>query len=103
MFEMGTGDPSQYSHRQTLMALGGWLPAACRGVCFIPDGFSRRPTGTRIAIWRQKLADIKIFAERTAILAARSLNEIDWYYKACKKNVRINCAELILWTSRTGD
>jgi hypothetical protein len=43
VFGMGTGDPSQYSHRQTLMALGGWLPAACRGVCFVPDGFSRRP------------------------------------------------------------
>ena len=56
---------------QLMMALGGWLPAACRGVCFIPDGFSRRPTGTRIAIWRQKLADTKI------------CNEIDWYYKAC--------------------
>jgi hypothetical protein len=73
VFEMGTGDPSQYSHRQTLMALGGWLPAACRGVCFIPDGFSRRPTGTRIAIWRQKLADTKL------------CNEIDWCYKACQE------------------
>ncbi len=30
-------------------------------------------------------------------------NEIDWFYKACKKKVRYYCAELILWTSRTGD
>ena len=82
MFEMGTGDPSQYGHRQTLMALGGWLPAACRGVCFIPDGFSRRPTGTRIAIWRQKIV------ERVAVLATRSQNEIDWCYKACQKSIR---------------
>ena len=58
------------------MALGGWLPAACRGVYFVPDGFSRRPVGTRTAIWRQK------FAERAAVLATRSKNEIDWYYKA---------------------
>ena len=34
MFGMGTGDPSQYGHRQAWY--GAWrvgLPAACRGVC----------------------------------------------------------------------
>ena len=60
------------------MALGGWLPAACRDVCFVPDGFSRRPAGTRFAIWRQNLVCLKIVN-----------NEIDWSYKACKKNVRL--------------
>jgi phosphoserine phosphatase len=80
-----------------VMALGGWLPAACRGVYFVPDGFSRRPVGTRTAIWRQK------FAERVAVLATRSQYEIDWFYKACQEEHPPYCAELILWTSRTGD
>jgi hypothetical protein len=47
--------------------------------------------------------------ERNCNLAPKLLlvradnNEIDWSYKACKKKVRFYCAELILWTSRTGD
>src|ERR1035441_9395497 len=55
------------------MALGGWLPAACRGVYFVPDGFSRRPIGTRLQSGAKNLLN-------------RICNEIDWCYKACKKN-----------------
>ena len=65
------------------MALGGWLPAACPQRLVCPGWFLPGRVGTRTAIWRQKLA------ERVAVLATRSQNEIDWCYKACKKNVRL--------------
>ena len=41
VFGMGTGDPSQYGHRQTWMALGGWFSAAGRSICtsrIVPPG-----------------------------------------------------------------
>ena len=69
------------------MALGGWLPAACRGVYFVPDGFSRRPVGTRTAIWRQKLCSSELIAtkligvtrlvRRTSASVLRGVNSMD--------------------------
>ena len=49
------------------MALGGWLPAACRGVC-LSRMVSPGSAGTRSAIWRQ------IFSTAFRVIC----NEIDW-------------------------
>ena len=118
VFGMGTGDPSQYGHRQSIrdiirdpsltfwillkanalktpqlmMALGGWLPAAFPRRLVCPGWFLPGRVGTRIAIWRQK-----------TLLVRADCNEIDWFIQGLYRRASANCAELILWTSRTGD
>ena len=77
------------------MALGGLVYPQPAAASALPGWFTPGMAGTRTAIWRHKtllsleLIDTKLIGTN----------------KACKKNVRDNyyCAELILWTSRTGD
>ena len=95
MFEMGTGDPSQYGHRQTWY--GAWrvgLPTACRGVCssrMVYPGPGRN-------------ADCNLAPQTLLSLELIDTKLIE-PYKALSKSIREHsyCAELILWTSRTGD
>ena len=62
------------------MADGCPQPAAT-SAC--PGWFLPGAAGTRSAIWRQK------FAERVCCWQHARKNEIDWSYKACKKNIRL--------------
>ena len=95
MFGMGTGDPSQYGHRQAWqafcemvisraaiplcffskdlrsafnlwMALGGMVVPQLAATSACPGLFLPGLTGMRFANWRQQ-----------------NQNEIDWIYKAC--------------------
>ncbi len=156
VFGMGTGDPSQYGHRQIeascgrlspqpkswalgakdlrfafdleafsrrkargagslepksrvraggrricgspliLEALGGWLPAAGRDICERSGCFPGEGRNAA-AIWRQQL-------ENFAPSKEGADNETDRVTRLeeCPL-MQHNCAELILWTSRTGD
>jgi hypothetical protein len=107
VFGMGTGDPSQYGHRQieaiskrltlraeilsplsgrrtcgspcVLKALGGWLPAACRGVYAHPK-FCLRSLKER---GRNLAPKTLHFKASIASDLQNFCNEIDWSYKAC--------------------
>jgi hypothetical protein len=112
VFGMGTGDPSQYGHRQILafqsVSLepkscahlffgaknttafdleGAWrvvarsLPQRLLGFRMVSPGLSRNA----VAIWRQ--------TNTTKLIGITRL----------VRRASANCAELILWTSRTGD
>ena len=61
------------------MALGGWLPAADRGVYFPLLGVIPEARRNAAAIWRQKLCP----SELLELVLQNFCNEIDWYYKAC--------------------
>jgi hypothetical protein len=74
------------------MALGGWLPAAVPQHLPLFRMVSPGPKQERGCNLAPKLVCLKI--DTTKLIG---------YYKACKKNALANCAELILWTSRTGD
>jgi hypothetical protein len=63
-----------------LMALGGWLPAACRGVYFVPDCFSRAAQEHGQQSGAKKLCLQNLF------------NEIDWDYKACFRRASASTA-----------
>jgi hypothetical protein len=92
VFGMGTGDPSQYGHRQTWMALGGLVCPQQTAASRSPGSFLPGPTRNAAASWRHK----KSYGSR--------YNEVDWYLQGlCEEYPRTYCAELILWTSRTGD
>jgi hypothetical protein len=80
---------------------GAWrvgLPAAGRSVC-APGFFLPGPAGTRPAIWRQSSWPGAFF------FTTRPQNEIDWVLQGSLEEhpLQKNCAELILWTSQTGD
>ena len=63
-----------------------------RDICLAPDGFSR-------ASGRNASCNLAL-----KLCSAQELNDKKLIgYKACKKNVRCYCAELILWLSQTGD
>lgn len=64
VFEMGTGDPSQYGHRQTWMALGGWLPAASRGISSCSGWFLPEAVEERECNLAPKLVCLKTFATK---------------------------------------
>ena len=61
------------------LALGGWLPAACRDIWICPGWFLPGRTGTRTAIWRHKnllrvyLNDTKLIG-RTRLVRRTSAN-----------------------------
>ena len=78
------------------LALGGWFPAAGRDICFVPNGFSRAAQEHGQQSGANKLAG--------APSCRRSSYEIDWLQGLFEENLYASfCAELILWTSRTGD
>ena len=53
MFEMGTGDPSRYGHRQTWMALGGLVCPQPAATSACPGWFLPGPSRNEAAFWRQ--------------------------------------------------
>ena len=97
VFGMGTGDPSRYGHRQTWMALGRWFPAARHSDQLAYRQFLHIASPGA----NSKLAPNKF----------RTQTKIDWVLQdmsskyVLKKKLKCSryCAELILWTSRTGD
>jgi hypothetical protein len=94
VFGMGTGDPSQYGHRQTWIAPGGWLPTALCDIWPVPGSLPGNLIRNAYCI----LA-LKILPKR----AQRRASETKLIELQGLKKCRAFCAELILWTSRTGD
>src|ERR1035437_4845859 len=89
VFEMGTGDPSQYGHRQTYD--GAWRVVA-RSLS-ATSSLSRMvsPGPSRNAVCN--LAPKTCLKIRTKLIGRTRL----------VRRTSAYCAELILWTSRTGD
>ena len=74
--------------------LAGWFTRSLPRRLLVPDGFSR-------AVQERGLQS---GAKKSAQSQKLICNEIDWGHKAClEERPRIYCAELILWTSQTGD
>ena len=94
VFGMGTGDPSQYGHRQSWIAPGGWLPTALCGIWPLLERYSQEHGQERV-----------LHAGATNFAEARPRRAPDTKLielQGLKMSSRF-CAELILWTSRTGD
>jgi hypothetical protein len=67
------------------MALGGMVVPQLAATSAHPGFFRPGLTGMRLANWRQQ-----------------NQNKIDWDTRLVRR-ASANCAELILWTSQTGD
>ena len=123
VFGMGTGDPSQYGHRQVVrgsepqvlrrdrdsglrlgadapnmpqlwMALGRMVFPQPAAASVTPDCSARISTGNAAC----KLAPVKLCRARK-----KRARETKWIGIQGVKSIRCNCAELILWISQTGD
>jgi hypothetical protein len=75
--------------------LAGWFTRSNRSVCIVPVEYSRARAGTRLQTGANKLCSAFELIDTKLI----------GLYKALSKSIREqhDCAELILWTSRTGD
>jgi hypothetical protein len=73
--------------------LAGWFARSLPRHLLVPDGFSRARQERGLQSGAKNLLSLRT-----------DCNEIDWGITRLEECLRgYNCAELILWTSRTGD
>ena len=119
VFGMGTGDPSQYGHRQIVRdvirdpSLAIRISAQSLRLEYVStyDGAWRvvaRSLSAASSLSRMvspgpsRNADCNLAPKKFARVEL-NCNEIDWFIQGLYRRASAYCAELILWTSRTGD
>ena len=92
MFGMGTGDPSQYGHRQTWRRLAGGCPQQSSATSALVRMFSPGGRqGTRFAIWRHAYATKSIGNTRLEE-HPRELRGVNSMVKPNGRLVLVSCA-----------